>query len=90
MSSLHLTSGSSQLRSLSQLAPGERGVVVRIDSESKDRFDRLVALGVTPGVSVTVLQTFPGIVFLCDQTELVVERGVAAAIHVARDDSRQG
>ena len=57
-------------------------MVVRIDPEVKDRFDRLVALGVTPGVSVTVLQIFPGIVFLCDQTELVVERGVAAAIQI--------
>ena len=63
-------------------------MVVRIDPEVKDRFDRLVALGVTPGVSVTVLQIFPGIVFLCDQTELVVERGVAAAIHVRREDHR--
>jgi Fe2+ transport system protein FeoA len=88
MCSLRLTSGSDHLRSLSQLAPGERGVVVRVDEDVKDRFDRLVALGVTPGVSVTVLQVFPGIVFLCDQTELVVERGVAAAIHVGREDHR--
>jgi Fe2+ transport system protein FeoA len=77
-----LTSASDRLRSLSQLTPGERGVVVRIDADVKDRFDRLVALGVTPGVSITVLQVFPGIVFLCDQTELVVERGVAAAIQI--------
>ena len=82
MCSLRLTSASDRLRSLSQLTPGERGVVVRIDADVKDRFDRLVALGVTPGVSITVLQVFPGIVFLCDQTELVVERGVAAAIQI--------
>jgi len=63
-------------------------VVVRVDSDMKDRFDRLVALGVTPGASVTVLQVFPGIVFLCDQTELAVERSVAAAIRVA-DEGRQ-
>jgi Fe2+ transport system protein FeoA len=85
MSSLHLTSGSNRLRCLSQLAPGERGVVVRVDHDVTGRFDRLAALGVTPGVSITVLQVFPGIVFLCDQTELVVERAVAAAIHVGRD-----
>ncbi|HET7712362.1 MAG TPA: FeoA family protein [Thermoanaerobaculia bacterium] len=77
-----MTSGSDQLRALSQLIPGERGVVVRVDPHVQDRFDRLAALGVTPGVSVTVLQVFPGIVFLCDQTELVVERDVAAAIQI--------
>jgi Fe2+ transport system protein FeoA len=89
MSSLRLTSGSEHLRLLSQLAPGERGVVVRVSPEVKDRFDRLVALGITPGASVTVLQVFPGIVFLCDQTELAVERNVAAAIHVGREGHRQ-
>jgi Fe2+ transport system protein FeoA len=35
---------------------------------------------VTPGAAVTVLQTFPGIVFECDQTEVAVERAVAWAI----------
>jgi len=29
-----------------------------------------------------VLQTFPGVVFLCDQTELAVERAVAETILV--------
>jgi Fe2+ transport system protein FeoA len=49
---------------------------------AEDRVDRLVALGVTPGATITVLQTFPGIVFLCDQTELAVERAVADSIVV--------
>ena len=35
-----------------------------------------------------VLQTFPGIVFLCDQTELAVERGVADAILVRVQEIR--
>ena len=47
--------------------------------------DRLLALGVTPGATVTMLQTFPGIVFLCDQTELAVERAVADAILIKPD-----
>jgi Fe2+ transport system protein FeoA len=41
-----------------------------------------MALGVTPGASIRVLQTAPGIVFLCDQTELAIERAVAEAIIV--------
>ena len=81
MSSLRLTSASDH-RPLSQLLPGDTGVIVRIDAEVRDRFDRLVALGVAPGVVITVLQIVPGIVFLCDQTELAVERSVAAAIRV--------
>jgi DtxR family Mn-dependent transcriptional regulator len=53
---------------------------VRIQAHRGDRVDRLVAFGVTPGAPVTVLQTFPGVVFLCDQTELAVERSVAESI----------
>jgi len=70
------------VRPLATLAAGRRGVIVAVTDEDGQRADRLLSLGVTPGARVTMLQTFPGIVFLCDQTELAVERGVARAILV--------
>ena len=45
-----------------------------------DRAERLGALGVTPGAPVSVLQVFPSVVFLCDQTELAVEPAVAQSV----------
>jgi len=71
-------------RSLASLDEGQRGVVVSVveDPEDADRTERLWSLGVTPGASIIVLQTFPGVVFLCDQTELVVERSIARTIRV--------
>lgn len=57
-------------------------MVVDVRPHQSGRTDRLLSLGVTPGATVTMLQTFPGIVFLCDQTELAVERGVAEAVIV--------
>jgi Fe2+ transport system protein FeoA len=60
-------------------------VVFEVRASNSGRVDRLLGLGVTPGARVTVLQTFPGIVFLCDQTELAVERGVAESIMVSVD-----
>jgi len=59
--------------------------VLEVRASDGGRSDRLLGLGVTPGARVTVLQTFPGIVFLCDQTELAVERGVAESIMVSVD-----
>jgi len=53
-----------------------------VSRENPDRADRLMALGVTPGAKVTILQRFPGVVFLCDQTELAVEPAVARSIVV--------
>jgi len=73
-------SPSEKTRRLSNMIPGSRGRVVRVMRENPDRADRLSALGVTPGATVTVLQRFPGVVFLCDHTELAVEPAVARAI----------
>ncbi|MEI6667654.1 MAG: FeoA family protein [Acidobacteriota bacterium] len=69
-------------RRLSSLAAGDRGSVVRVLRDNPARADRLGALGVTPGAPVRVLQTFPGVVFMCDQTELAIEPTVAGSILV--------
>jgi DtxR family transcriptional regulator, Mn-dependent transcriptional regulator len=82
MSSVRLMCTSSGVRPLSELAEGARGVIAEVRAHPSARTDRLLALGVTPGAAVRVLQTFPGVVFECDQTELAVERGVAEAILV--------
>lgn len=73
---------------LSQLQPGSRARVVRIVRDLTGRAERLAALGVTRGAHIHVLQTFPGIVFECDQTELAVERAVARSIFVSTDPVR--
>ena len=85
MSSITLAFSSNGLLPLSVLRRDIRGVVLEVRADDRGRADRLLGLGVTPGAHVTVLQTFPGIVFLCDQTELAVERRVAKSIVVTID-----
>jgi DtxR family Mn-dependent transcriptional regulator len=75
-------SPSEKARRLSSMAPGSSGRVLRVVRENPDRADRLMALGVTPGAAVRVLQRYPGVVFLCDHTELAVEPAVARSILV--------
>ncbi len=82
MFSTHLAFSSDGVRPLSRLAAGRPGVIVEIAPATAARTEKLTALGVTPGARVTVLQTFPGVVFLCDQTELAVERDVAESVLV--------
>ncbi|HEX6974986.1 MAG TPA: FeoA family protein [Vicinamibacterales bacterium] len=72
----------SDLLSLASLEPGTVGRVARVTRDLTGRAERLAALGVSPGAAIRVLQTFPGIVFECDQTEMAVERAVARAIFV--------
>jgi Fe2+ transport system protein FeoA len=88
MSSITLAFSSSGIRTLAELREGFRGIVVAVRASSDGRAERLLALGVTPGATVHVLQTFPGIVFLCDQTELAVERSVADSVLVGPEEIR--
>ena len=65
---------------LLSLGPGARGRIAHVVRDLTGRAERLAVLGVTAGATVRVLQTFPGIVFECDQTEMAVEREVARSI----------
>jgi len=67
---------------LSSLAVGAHALVQGLSDPAAARAERLLALGITAGAVVTMLQRFPGVVFFCDQTELAVERAVADAILV--------
>jgi Fe2+ transport system protein FeoA len=78
----HVAIASNGVKTLAELPVGARGVVVEVGASNGARADRLLSLGVTPGARVSVLQTFPGVVFLCDQTELAVERSVARSVMV--------
>lgn len=71
-----------RFRPLSTLTAGTAGRIARVPRDLTGRAERLAALGVTAGASVRLLQTFPGIVFECDQTEVAVERAVASGILV--------
>jgi Fe2+ transport system protein FeoA len=82
MPSIHLAFSSEHGHRLSSLAEGTRATVSHVEPHRGDGVDRLLALGVTAGAPIVVLQTFPGVVFLCDQTELAVERAVADTILV--------
>lgn len=82
MSFARLAFSSDGVRQLTDLKEGQSASIIDVAHDDGQRMDRLLALGVTPGARVTMLQTFPGVVFLCDQTELAVERAVAEAIWV--------
>jgi DtxR family Mn-dependent transcriptional regulator len=76
----------SDVRPLASMKPGETGTISSVLRDPNGRAERLAALGVTPGARVRVLQTFPGVVFECDQTELAIERSVARVILVGKPD----
>ncbi len=69
---------------LHRLAPGERAQVVELRSQSPARLDRLGALGLLPGSWIVLQQLHPALVVRVGETELSVDRSVAAEILVRR------
>ncbi len=73
---------SGELRRLAGLPVGARGTVRGLAAAETRYAARLVALGVTPGASLEVLQRFPTLVVRCDQTELALEPALARLVLV--------
>lgn len=67
---------------LSSMRAGASGRVHSVVRDLTGRRERLAALGVTPGAFIRVLQTFPVIVFECDQTEIAIERAMARVVSI--------
>jgi len=70
---------------LSSLKPGERGVVVDIRGGHNLR-SRLVSVGLTPGVTVTVVESYSygPIILYVGGTRLAIGRGMASKVLVRR------
>jgi Fe2+ transport system protein FeoA len=67
---------------LSCLHAGERGVIAAIGASDTDAIRKLMALGVLPGATVSIIQTFPSHVLQIGQTQLAVDTALAETITV--------
>jgi DtxR family Mn-dependent transcriptional regulator len=70
------------LKPLSQLGPGEQGVVAYISSRFHERLSRLGSLGIIPGQRIRVRQVKPSFIIAYGETELALEESVAAEIYL--------
>ena len=70
--------------SCDQMDVGESARVAYLSTGEHSRLLRLSALGVTPGISIRLLQKWPSYIIECDETEIAVEEDVARNIYVWR------
>lgn len=75
----------SLVTSLDRLNVGERARIAYVSAANFPRIQKLFALGLAPGVPVTVHQKVPSYVIQCDETQIAVERDIARDIYVWRD-----
>jgi Fe2+ transport system protein FeoA len=76
---------SQRLISADQLRIGEQVRIAYLGARNESRFQKLSALGMSPGVPITVQQKFPSYVILCEETQIALEEEIARDIFVWRD-----
>ncbi len=64
------------------LGVGATARVAYIATREHGLMQKLGALGITPGVTIKILQKWPSFVILCDETEIAVEANVARSVYV--------
>jgi len=69
---------------LSQLEPGKEAVVSHIDTRNKSTLNKLMALGILPGVRVIMIQKFPTYVFQVGNTRVTADEQLVNTIMVQR------
>lgn len=67
---------------LSQLKPGQKGKVAYIYAPALTELQKLMAMGILPGVSVSLVQKLPSYVFQTHHTQFAIDKEIADAIYV--------
>jgi DtxR family Mn-dependent transcriptional regulator len=67
---------------LSELHPGQSGHIAYLQMHNTQRLQKLMAMGVLPGVPITVLHHFPSFVFEANYSQFAVDEEIAADIYV--------
>ncbi|MCX8022554.1 MAG: FeoA domain-containing protein [Syntrophorhabdaceae bacterium] len=75
---------------LSDMNVNEQGMIVYVEPKDRSRLNKLMALGVFPGLTVTMIQTFPSYVFQIGQSQFAIDREMAEAIYVRTEKAHNG
>lgn len=69
---------------LMDLKVGEQGVVSRINTRDRKTLNKLMALGILPGMKVKMLQKYPSYIFKVGNTQIAADDTVIKSISVVR------
>jgi len=67
---------------LRDLEPGDRGRIAYLATNDVARLNRLMGMGVLPGISISLLQKFPSYVFQIGESQFAVDKAMAEGIYV--------
>ncbi len=67
---------------LSDLVPGQGGVIAYLHSGRRQMMQRMLAMGAIPGARIVLVQKFPSYVFRMGERQIAVDRETAQDIYV--------
>lgn len=70
------------ISSLDRLKAHQRGKVAYIHTKDNDKLQKLMAMGVLPGVNIVLIQKFPSYVFQVGQSQFAIDKELAENIFV--------
>ncbi|MDD3041507.1 MAG: FeoA family protein [Methanosarcinaceae archaeon] len=65
------------------IKPGKKAKISHLETKDLKVLQKLMAMGVLPGMPVTLIRKSPSYVFELDQTRYAVDRNIAAHIYVS-------
>jgi DtxR family Mn-dependent transcriptional regulator len=67
---------------LSELDVEQVGKIAYIHSQEPEKLQKLMAMGVMPGMTITLITRFPSFVFQLGQTQIAIDKEIAGDIYV--------
>lgn len=71
---------------LSKLKKGHQGKICYIQTKNHKKLQKLLAIGVLPGIPVKVIQTYPSYVFQIENSQIAVDEEIADDIFVRLEE----
>jgi Fe2+ transport system protein FeoA len=68
------------LKPVTRLKKGQEGIIVMLDTDDGSMLKKLMSMGVLPGVTFKMLQSYPAYVFQAGYTRLAVDKEIASVI----------
>ncbi|MDK2879742.1 MAG: ferrous iron transport protein [Thermoanaerobacteraceae bacterium] len=70
---------------LTELKAGEKATILKINAKDRKTLNKLMALGVLPGMQVTLMQKFPSLVFKVGNTRIAADEAISKNILVLKN-----
>ncbi|WP_440946245.1 FeoA family protein [Methanosarcina sp. T3] len=77
------TNTSLNTTTLSSMEPKKAGKISHLETKNPGILQKLIAMGILPGMPVTLLRSSPSYLFEVDQTRYAVDREIANHIYVS-------